>query len=115
MDTNEVVLFENDDVFIREQDWETPNTYDNNFQPVPEKSGVYLLVHWPLDGRSKEILYVGCAKNLKQRYEKHEVLRTLCNVFDYIRFYFKETEDYIKNEKFLIQAIRPKFNTQYNK
>lgn len=97
--------------------WHTPNTYDSNFCSVPETSGVYLLVAPLVDYVSKEIfyniLYVGSAKNLAQRYKGHEVLRLLKEVYGYVQFYFRNEVNYRSEEKELIRLIQPKFNKQW--
>ena len=100
------------------EDWNTPNTYDSNFKSPPERSGVYLLVHPNIDLKNKtleyQIMYVGSAKDLAQRYDRHEVRRFLNEVYGYIQFYFKETDNYKLVEIDLIKSIRPKFNKQHN-
>lgn len=98
--------------------WSTPNTYDTNFSCVPGEPGVYLIV-WPqVNHESKslddEILYVGSSKNLIKRYERHEVIRLLRNMYGYVQFYFRVTADYKKEEIDLIKKIKPRFNTQHN-
>lgn len=98
-----------------EENWYTPNTYDANFKEPPTTPGIYLLVLFDLKTGGKEILYVGSAKNLSQRYGRHEVLRTLKIIYEYVRFYFKECEDYKTEEIKMIKLIRPKFNKQFNK
>jgi excinuclease UvrABC nuclease subunit len=101
-----------------EQEWFTPNTYCSNFEYPPNKPGVYLLVNPIVNFADKtvsnEILYVGSAKSLAQRYRGHEVLRLLTEVYGYIRFYFLEQSNYRTVEIQLIKAIRPRFNKQHN-
>lgn len=96
--------------------WHTPNTYDVHFQTPPEKSGVYFLI-LPIMENIKiiehNILYIGSAKNLKTRYDKHEVRRFLIETYGYIQFYFKEEDEYRKIEKDLINKIQPKYNKQW--
>lgn len=94
-------------------DWHTPNTYDTNYKEPGNISGVYLLVEPNYANNTNNILYVGSAKNLKQRYKKHEVLRILKETYGYIRFYFKEEINYRSVEKFLIKQIQPKYNKQW--
>lgn len=98
-------------------DWLTPNTYDRNFSYPKDSSGVYLLVNPNYDVIQRtsnyEILYIGSAKSLKKRFEKHEVLRMLRKQFGYIQFYFLEIENYKEVEKYLINKIQPIFNTQW--
>ena len=106
------------------ESWYTPNTYDNHFQNPTQKSGVYLLVYplWfdqykkkdlPVNNDQYDILYVGSAKNLYQRYQKHEVLRILRETYGYIQFYFKEYTNYKEIEKQLIKQIQPRYNKQW--
>jgi excinuclease UvrABC nuclease subunit len=103
-----------------EEDWFTERTYNNNFKPTPNKSGVYLLVFTPLklpgEKLEHEILYVGSSYNLKQRSTSHEVVRILSKFSEFkfnVRFYFKETDNYLEEEKKLIGIINPQFNTQW--
>jgi len=96
-------------------EWLTPNSYNNNFSFPPEKPGVYLIVHPVVDYGNRrikyKILYVGQSKNLHNRYAGHLVKKLLSEIYDYIQFYFKETDDHIKKEKELIKLFQPKFNT----
>ena len=103
-----------------EKDWHTPNTYDINYKDVPTTSGVYMLV-WVdfkiLDYVSipnREILYIGSAKNLANRYKGHLVLRLLKKTHGYIQFHFQECENYYAREKELIKNFHPIFNIQHN-
>jgi excinuclease UvrABC nuclease subunit len=100
-------------VFV-EKDWKTENTYNKNYAPVPARPGVYLLVNTGFD-LQHEILYVGSSKNLKQRRQRHEVLRVLSEMYSGygVRFYFKEEADYLSVEKQLIKQIQARFNTQW--
>ena len=112
-------LFYNSKLRIKELDWKTPNTYSQNFASIPPKPGVYLLVGFIFDKPSfiikeKSIIYVGSSKNLKLRHRNHEVIRILSEIYDYMRFYFKEYEDFRNEEKRLINIIKPKFNKQHN-
>ena len=90
-------------------DWYSPNTYSENFKPIPETSGVYYF-----DNLEGEVLYVGSAKNLRTRYKGHEVKRLLNRVFRYVYFHFMETADYKHVEVSLIKSLRPKYNFQHN-
>lgn len=107
MDIRDIYLFDT-------EGWFTPNTYDKNFKAATATSGVYMLIAINLDTMDKQILYVGSAKNLLQRYSKHEVMRVASNYHEYIRFYFKETENYISEEIALIKKFKPILNKQHN-
>lgn len=98
---------------FKEKEWFTPNTYDRNFRPAPSCAGVYLIIDFSsyIPG---EILYIGSSKNLCVRYGKHEVLRVLRRDYVYVRFYFKEIENYKEEEIKLIRLVKPRYNTQYN-
>jgi len=99
------------------KEWKTPNTYDNNFSDLPNDSGIYCIVlptpNYALQKYEYEILYVGSAKNLKVRYNKHEVMRMLTRFYGYVQFYFKTESNYRNVEKSLIKKIQPKYNTQW--
>lgn len=101
------------------EEWNTPNTYNFNFKQPPNKSGVYLLVKAEiLTGHKSryvkhEILYVGSSRNLKKRYNSHEVLNMLQKQHDYIQFYFKEVDNHFEIEKELIKLIQPKYNKKW--
>jgi excinuclease UvrABC nuclease subunit len=103
-------------VFV-EEDWFTPNTYDRNFKSTPNKSGVYLIIipHYDFNNKSvqHEIVYIGSAKDLLVRYSKHELLRFLKNRNQYVRFYFKECNNYRAEEKRLIKLVQPQYNIQW--
>ena len=102
--------------FLRNKEWKTPNTYDSNYGTPPTKAGVYIIVR-PIMELSRivhyEVLYVGSASNIKQRYDRHEVRRILNIVYGYIQFYFKVVENYKKEEIALIKKYHPKFNQQW--
>lgn len=94
--------------------WKTPNTYNTDFEDPPQESGVYLLVN-PIE-KSKlkyTILYIGSAKWLYQRYERHEVRRVLTEVYGNVPFYWKRFDNYREIEKQLIKQYQPKFNKQW--
>lgn len=102
-------------------EWNTPNTYNKNYKYPTEKPGVYLLVNAQIIRINEEgcndiyynILYVGSAKNLNVRYNRHEVLRLLKNFYDNIQFFFMEEINYREVEKELIKIIQPKYNKQW--
>lgn len=99
-----------------EPNWFTNRTYNLNFRPIPDSSGVYLLVHTNCLTMRHKILYVGSSKCLSKRYRSHEVLRFLNNICKdncNVRFYFKEVENYLEEEKTLIKLIQPRFNKQW--
>lgn len=89
--------------------WYSPDTYSENFKPIPDAPGVYYFD--TLDG---EVLYVGSAKNLRKRHKGHEVKRLLNRIHRYIYFNFIETTEYRKVEVDLIKTLRPKYNHQHN-
>jgi excinuclease UvrABC nuclease subunit len=95
-------------------DWKTPNSYGVEYENPPQESGVYLLVR-PFEGKKiiYEIIYIGSAKWLYQRYERHEVRRVLTTVYGYIQFYWKRELNYKEVEKNLIKQYQPKFNSQW--
>lgn len=95
--------------------WYTPNTYDTNFMPPPSKPGVYLITLPDFENGIlvSEILYVGSAKRLKERYKSHEVLSKAKERHGYVQFYFRVEDDYMRVEKQLIKTIQPRYNTQW--
>jgi excinuclease UvrABC nuclease subunit len=94
--------------------WKTPNTYDEDFSSPPPRSGVYMLVGLNDDEfKCRELLYIGSAKSLAIRYEKHEVRRVLQNIYKRVEFWFHEVDLYRNREKELIKKYQPKFNTQW--
>lgn len=101
--------------FEREFDgWHTPNTYDPTFSNPPRKSGIYILTRFVDTNEGiRDIVYVGSAKDLLQRYERHEVRRVLREIYGYIQFWFIEEVNYRSREKELIRKYQPKFNKQW--
>lgn len=95
----------------------THNTYDKNYKAIPNTPGVYFIVSWKFDNDNKksiyDILYIGSAKNLKQRYTRHEVMRALKYHYDFLKFYFIEIDNQLEHEKKLIKKYQPKYNTQW--
>lgn len=102
---------------FNENEWYTPNTYNSNFKSPSNKSGVYLIVLPIFDLIDQvvnyDIVYIGSAKDLLNRYKSHEVLRFLKNNFNYVQFYFNECIDYKNAEKNLIKLVQPKLNKQW--
>jgi excinuclease UvrABC nuclease subunit len=66
------------------------------------------------DDLEGNILYIGSAKNLLDRYKGHEVKRLLNRSYRFVFFHFHETENYRAIEVELIKSVRPKFNYQHN-
>ena len=103
-----------------EKDWYTERSMDCNYKSIPNKSGVYLLVDRKLTFKKDKvlventILYVGSSKNLKQRYKSHSTHRLLKEIFGDVIFYFKETDNYIEEEKALIKQTKARFNKQWH-
>jgi excinuclease UvrABC nuclease subunit len=107
------------DLSFLEKEWHTPNTFDRNFKAIPKLPGVYMLVCVNIDSLliqnlEREILYIGSAKNLLQRYTGHNVLRIVKLTHGYIQFHFKECENYYQYEIELIKEFNPIFNKQHN-
>lgn len=107
-------LYSNGQPIFSEDSWTTPNTYYQNFKPVPKKSGVYLLVAYRESSSDGEIVYIGSSKNLSKRYSNHEVINKLEKSYWHVRFYFEECENYLEREKQLIKSIHPKYNITFN-
>src|SRR4030042_5329204 len=108
-----VYLFNSPNLKLLEKDWLTPNTYGENYSVIPEQSGIYLIVYFDMENLIHTIMYIGSSKNLAKRYKTHETLRLLKIFYNYIHFYFKVMDNYISEEKRLIQIIKPKFNKQH--
>ncbi len=111
------VLFESNSLVIREPEWFTPNTYDPNFAFPADEPGVYFVAAYKIRWQKVKligIVYVGSAKNLRIRYQRHEVLRHMREIYDYVRFYFQPENNYRKREIEMIHAIHPRFNIQHN-
>jgi len=111
-------VFNQDQFFSAFRNWHTPNTYGEEYSSIPKKPGVYLLCSTVLPDETsqtiiREVLYIGSAKNLYQRYERHEVARILRQIYKYVQFFFIEEENYKHIEKYLIKLHQPKFNKQW--
>lgn len=111
---------------INLSEWNTPNTYDSQYEKLPEMGGVYLLVLRELfpDSLKKSmilvqtILYVGSSHNLYQRCVNHPVKNLILKNYksDFvadIACYFKICEDYIAEEKRLIKLTQARYNKQW--
>lgn len=113
LDWNEY-LFCNGEKFCIETEWFTPNTYNKNFKSPPTTSGVYFFVVYTHPQDLGNIVYVGSAKNILQRYTGHQVKTTLFQMYWYVKFYFTECENCREKEKRLIKKFNPRFNIQHN-
>lgn len=87
----------------------------------PKSPGVYFisiyerisLNEYPLF--EHHILYIGSAKNLYNRFKRHDTLRVFKKMYEEeVYFHYKSTDDYLELEKQLIKEVKPKFNTQHN-
>jgi excinuclease UvrABC nuclease subunit len=109
-------IIEERNFLFLEKDWFTPNSYDKNFKIPTQLSGVYMIIRPIIEIGEEpdyEILYIGSAKNIFNRYRCHEVLRVLREFYGYVQFYFKEEKQYLKIEKQLIKKYQPRFNTKW--
>lgn len=60
---------------LEAEGWRTPNTYDETFAPIPNRSGIYtLVVHERLLLTDPFVGYVGKSSNLRQRLTAHPVV-----------------------------------------
>ena len=63
------------------------------------------------------ILYIGSAANLFNRFKGHNLYYKLLKRTDlhaHIDFFFKEVDNYLEVEKYLIQEIKPRYNVRHN-
>ena len=106
-----------DKFIFNPKEWQSPNSYDDNFAYPPDLSGIYFIVLPKVNYSKKryeyEILYIGSAKSLKVRYDRHEVMRMLKQFYGYVQFYFKIESDYRTVEKTLIKKLQPQYNKQW--
>jgi excinuclease UvrABC nuclease subunit len=106
--------------------WNTPNTYNKEYKPLPNASGVYLLVlreflfkkHEIGMYMKQKILYVGSSQNLSNRCENHPVKekilkdnKLLSGVS--VACYFKECDNYKEEERRLIKLTQARYNKQW--
>lgn len=106
-------LFCNGEPFCREDDWKTPNTYSANYGHPSGKSGVYCFVVYTSHEDRGNVVYIGSSKSIETRYRGHAVKAALYQDYWYVRFYFKELENYKQVERELILRFKPKFNIQH--
>ncbi len=92
--------------------WKTPNTYSKDYEHPSINPGIYCIVAFTSQTEN-QVVYIGSAKNLKQRYERHELLRFCREIYDHCIFYWREEINYKEVEKQLIQEQQPKFNKQW--
>lgn len=101
--------------------WFTERTFDTNFAPLPECSGVYLIVRrdfrkLPVGKTKYKVLYVGSSKNLQQRCAKHKIADLINGdlppMVDAV-FFFLPCANYIEEEKRLIKQIQARYNKQW--
>lgn len=95
---------------IFRSDWNTPDTYDLIFKPIPPEPGIYLLVANTFVPFKREIIYIGSSKNLLKRHSSHEKIKKYRSSYEYLQFYFKTCIDYKKQEIDLIRKVKPKLN-----
>jgi excinuclease UvrABC nuclease subunit len=106
-------LFCNGEPFCKEEEWKTPNTYSSNYDPPSAKSGVYCFVVYTSHMDRGNVVYVGSSKSIETRYRGHAVKAALYQEYWYVRFYFKECDNYKQVEKELILKFQPRFNIQH--
>ncbi len=99
--------------------WRTPNTYGENYAPLPSLPGVYLLVlvryGATLRDIAQTVMYVGSTDNILQRCKYHPVKYRMLEDFpeDNCVCYFKVCDDYRVQEKRLIGQLQPRYNKQW--
>ena len=98
--------------------WRTDETYVSSwFEPCPETSCVYILLHTNVDCLSDDfgkerVLYVGQTINLVNRLRNHETRKLIRKNNLYERAWFKPCEKHnlMETEKQLIKKYDPSYN-----
>lgn len=99
--------------FVR-LDWQSPDSYCENFSALPNASGIYLLVSCEIDFETirHRVLYVGKSRNIYKRLKCHEMLPVLWERFRYIQRYFRRypTPRIDDLERKFIRGFNPPYN-----
>jgi hypothetical protein len=106
-------LFCNGEKFCIKEKWKTPNTYNGNYSPPTNESGVYCFVVYASPTDIGNVVYVGSSKSIEIRYKGHAVKAALYEQYWYVQFYFLECKNFKELEKELISRFQPKFNIQH--
>ena len=70
--------------------WRTPDTYGNEFAPVPNSAGVYLFLHYSDElFHCAKVAYVGMSIDVDRRWAGHEILRSLSKHGRWTQRWFK--------------------------
>jgi excinuclease UvrABC nuclease subunit len=94
------------------EEWFSPETYKDNFAPLPFGPGIYLFCQ--IDWNPKPVifrpLYVGMSRNIALRCRGHEI-KSLLPDDEYIRTYFQPHNENLREiERQYIRAYNPPFN-----
>jgi len=95
--------------------WLTPNSYGRDFCEPPTSSALYIFTLFNYERETSDALYVGQSKNLKNRWERHQILSEISKLsgpFQWIikRFIPWEVGRLRHDERFLISGLNPPFN-----
>jgi excinuclease UvrABC nuclease subunit len=106
---------------LYQEGWLTPNSYCEDFAPLPEGPGVYLFLNCDISCETgtitEKVLYVGMSTNVSNRCSSHEIMDMINMKYDYVRTYFKSVpvENLRALEKETIQRFNPPFNIVHRK
>lgn len=111
---------------LKENKWYLLNRYigeEEGYTRLPQKPGNYAIYVINVYGQNKELLYIGTARNLKERLRSHEVLRGIHMLLDVCWLNLPFTTTIIKlkvvndrclreeQERRLIRRLKPRGNT----
>lgn len=106
------------------QGWKTPNSYSNDFAPLPRSSGVYVILR-PVQIKNRKnpsgvgiihhVLYIGMSINIAQRISQHTIKRELNRRGDYVQIWFQRVPKHRlrTRERRLIKRYNPPYNLQH--
>lgn len=100
---------------LARRNWSTSNVWSDNYNEVPNKSGVYFIVLYDMMTTNRTLVYVGSSTNLYARYKSHNIIKKISTIENALfEFFFKEMEaGFYDYEIKLINKLKPLFNSQH--
>lgn len=97
------------------REWICATSYVNPKDP-PKESGVYAITRVEqIDAdkppyRNFVVMYIGSSSVLYNRFKKHDILNVVQRIYENVDFYFRLCDNYLEEEKRLIQLYKPLLN-----
>lgn len=101
------------ETFLKLEYWHTLGV-----DPVPNASGIYMILAMTATSWHYEVYYIGSSSDLKKRIKNHEVLRSFanseCEIRSSVKVHFLPIDNHLEYEIAAIKKFNPLANVQHN-